>query len=145
MRGQHQEGRCHRQRDHCKEDRLHPQREQPDAEREKRRQRQADHKTGGDRGPAWSHGIERDGDRVAADAVEHRVGERHRAGVAEQQVVGGDKGRENADLAGDVQRFRAGKQEGRGSQHRDDENEQGAEHAATRRIAGQDHHRLVTA
>ena len=88
-----------RQRDHGEEDRAHAQREQPDDEREQRRASgSAIASAERDRGPASARGIERDADAVAADAEEHRVGERDDAGIAEQQVVARHQHDEEADL-----------------------------------------------
>lgn len=70
--------------------------------------------------------------------------ERHRAGVAEQQIVRRHQQREDADFRGDVHRLGAGKQKRRQREQRYDDNEQKAENSAARRIAGKDHHRFVT-
>ncbi|MHC2865347.1 hypothetical protein ACVIYH_006425 [Bradyrhizobium diazoefficiens] len=57
------------------------------------------------------------------------------AGIAEQQVVGGDQRGEDADLGRNVQRLGTGKQERRRRKRQDDEDEDERENAAARRIA----------
>ena len=110
----------------------------------KRGERQRDEEPEPDRVPARAHRVQRDGDAVAADAVEHSVGERHHAGVAEQQVVGGGQRDEDADLGCDVERLRAGEQERRERQRRHDDDQRDGQDRAARAVAGERHHRLVT-
>ena len=74
------------------------------------------------------------------------MGERDDAGVAEQQIVAGHQHDEDQDLRRDVKRLRAGKNEGRERQSKQDRQQDGQQHAAARQVVGQQarDHRLVT-
>ena len=99
-------------------------------------------------GPGRTEIVEREPRAVAADAEEHGVGERHDAGIAEQQVVARGEHDEVADLGGDIERLRPGKQQRREGEAEEDRRQQDRQHAAARRIAGeeraQDAHRFAT-
>ena len=109
----------------------------------------SDSASGGDepqreRAPARAHAVQRKADPICADAEEHHMRERHDAGVAEQEIIGGDEQDHHADLGGDIERLCAREQERRRDQREDDEDEENLQRAPARRIAREDVHRPLT-
>ena len=83
----------------------------------------SDSAAGGDeperqRAPARAQPVERKADAIGADAEEHHMRERHDAGIAKQQIIGGDEQDHHAGLGGDVERLGAREQERRQRQTR---------------------------
>ncbi len=144
LRGQHVEGVGDRQRHHGEEDRLHAQREEADRQRQRERQDEGADEPERQRPPARAEPVERQPDAIGADAEEHHVGEGHDAGVAEQDVVGGDQQDHDAGLGRRVQRLRAREQERREQQREHDERDQDLQRPAAGRIAGKKRHRPLT-
>ncbi|KAG1255959.1 hypothetical protein G6F68_010010 [Rhizopus microsporus] len=101
-------------------------------ERQRHDQRATD--AGEHRGPAGLHMDAGDRDAVGADAEEHGVREAHDAGVAQQQVVAGDKDHEHQDLGGHGQRFGTGKEKRRCGKQGDDGNQYERQEAVRDRI-----------
>ncbi len=91
-----------------------------------------------DRGPGRAEPGDGDGDAVAADAEEHGVREGDDAGVAEEEVVGGDEDDEDADVGGRAERLAAGEQERRSGKPDQHQGEDRRQHARARRIARQE-------
>ena len=137
LRRQDGEGRGHGQRHHGKEDGAHAQREQADEQRQRDARHQRDGEARQRRGPGRAPAVEREPDAVAAEAVEHGVGERDDAGVAEQQIVARHQHDEDAHLGRRVDRLRPLEQERRRRQHDQDRQPARAQHPAARQIAGE--------
>jgi hypothetical protein len=114
LHGQDQRELGKGQSDHREEQRLHPQRERADAERDHRRGRNADGEAAEEvpvgRGAELS---ERERDRVRAQAEEHGMPERHDPGVAEHHVVARHERGEERDLEREIRELV------RGDRHRD--------------------------
>ena len=109
------------------------------------RHRQRGEHTQRQRAPAWPKTIERDRHAIGADAEEHHMGERHDAGIAEQQIVRGDEKREDADVRRDIGGLRAGEQETAPAPASAMMTTSTAASARLRgAIAGEDHHRPLT-
>ena len=87
------------------------------------------------RGPGRAPAVERQPHAVAAEPVEHGVGEGDDAGVAEQQVVARHQHDEHAHLGRRVDGLRAPEQERRQRQHGQDRHQHHAQHPAARQIA----------
>ena len=144
LRRQHVEDVGDGERHHGEEDRLDPQREKADRQRERERQDTGDAKPEEERAPARPERVKRDADTVGADAEDHHVREGDDAGVAKQHIVGGDEQDHHADLRRRVERLGAGKQERRQRQRQNDQDDQRLQRAAAGRIAGKNVHRPLT-
>ena len=136
LRRQDGEGRGDGQRHHGEEDGPHAQREQADQQRQRDARDQRDGEARQRRCPGRAPAVEREPDAVAAEPVEHGVGERDDAGIAEQQVVARHQHDEDAHLGGGVDGLRAAEQERRQRQHRQDGTDRAA--PAARQVAGED-------
>jgi hypothetical protein len=132
------EGGSDRQRHHGEEDGAYPEREQTDEQRQHDPGNKRDGEARERRGPRGTPAVERKADTVAADAIEHGVGEGDDAGVAEQQVVARHQHDEDADLGRRVDRLRAREQERSQSQCGQDCHQHHAQHPASRQVVRQD-------
>ena len=87
------------------------------------------------RGPGRAPAVEREPHAVAAEAVEHGVGEGDDAGVAEEKVVARHQHDKDAHLGRRVDGLRSPEQERRQRQRGQDRRQHHAQHPAARQIA----------